>query len=418
MITAAQIKKVSPRAKDWIVKGIVDNQGLMLKHGIDTPLRVQHFFAQCALETGGFTQLEENLSYSAKRMTQVWPSRFKSIAAAKPYERNPEALANKVYGGRLGNNSSGDGWKYRGSGMKQLTGKYNYEQFKKSTGIDVVSSPQILRQFPGAMESACIFWAKNRLSRFADADDIVGLTKAINGGTTGLADRRAYLKKTKQHITTLPGRAAPSPAPLGPLPEELSSIKAPVERAPTVAAAPAPSLEIDETVAKHVQTLLREKGYFSAGPSDGDAAGRTQEAILAFRNENGLPLVNTIDREFVEALEAAPKRYVAPEQATATTAAIRKDETAPAAAPLRQTWYQKAIAVVVAIPAAISAAFSGIFEYFGDATEKLDPVKDFLGDVPMWVWGGMAASVALVIWLSARNTEKPLVEMTRKGQLV
>lgn len=194
-ITAANLRAIASGAAPEIVDGIVRHQGLLPRYGVDTPNRVAHFLAQCATETAGFTRLEENLFYtSAKRLRQVWPSRFKTDAAAAPFLRNPEGLANSVYASRLGNGppSSGDGWKYRGSGCKQTTGRTNFAAVERATGLPVVAKPEMLRRFSEALESACIYWRDNRLNRFADAGDVAGLTKAIQGGSGGLADRRVY----------------------------------------------------------------------------------------------------------------------------------------------------------------------------------------------------------------------------------
>src|SRR5690242_9986269 len=137
-ITAAQLRAFAPGASAKIVDGIVANQKFLVSAGITTPLRVQHFFAQVANETGGLAHMEENLSYSAQRLCQVWPNRFKSMAAAEPYAHNPTKLAEKVYGGRLGNKSPGDGWKYRGSGLLQDTGRSNFAEVEKETGLPVI----------------------------------------------------------------------------------------------------------------------------------------------------------------------------------------------------------------------------------------------------------------------------------------
>jgi len=120
----AELKRFAPAAKHTMLSGLMQAWPYAEAAGIVTPARICHFLAQCFVESSGFTDAEEDLSYSAKRLTQVWPKRFPTIESAQPYARNPEALANKVYGGRMGNTESGDGWKYRG-GLKQLTGKDN-----------------------------------------------------------------------------------------------------------------------------------------------------------------------------------------------------------------------------------------------------------------------------------------------------
>lgn len=198
-ITAADLRRLAPHASAMIVNGIVEHQHLLPQYGIDTGRRLQHFMAQCAQETDGLRQLEENLNYSAGRLREVWPSRFKSIDVAREYAGNPEKLANNVYSSRMGNGppASGDGWRFRGSGLKMTTGRNNYRQVEAETGLPVVSNPDMLRRFPEALLSACIYWQKNRLSRFADIDDAEGLTRAVNGGLTGFADRQTYLRRAK-----------------------------------------------------------------------------------------------------------------------------------------------------------------------------------------------------------------------------
>ena len=176
---------------------------------ITTDRRVAAFLAQSAHESGGFTMLEENLNYRAVVMATVWPSRFAELGSdgrpkkdaqgknvpnkfALALERKPEMLANVVYASRMGNGptESGEGWKYRGRGLKQLTGKDNYTRCGKALGVDLVSQPELLLQPLYAVRSACWFWAANGCNKFADAGDIEGLTKRINGGLIGIEDRR------------------------------------------------------------------------------------------------------------------------------------------------------------------------------------------------------------------------------------
>ncbi len=166
-------------------------------YDINTTKRLAAFLAQTAHESADYTLLKENLKYSARRMTEVWPKRFPTIASAKPYEYNEEKLANKVYANRLGNGneSSGDGYFYRGRGIIQITGKENYQAFADSIGADVEQIPEYLESFEGAVHSACWFWEKSNLNKYSDVGDIKNQTIRINGGTNGLADRQQkYLK--------------------------------------------------------------------------------------------------------------------------------------------------------------------------------------------------------------------------------
>ena len=163
-------------------------------YGIDTVPRVAAFVAQCAHESANFKFLKENLNYKAESLMRVWPSRFPSIDVARQYAMQPEKIANKVYGGRMGNGpeSSGDGWRYAGKGLIQLTGKDNYTRFAESIDTPVEEIPDYLGTFEGAVQSACWFWEVNNLNQWADAGDILTLTKRINGGVIGLEDRKKH----------------------------------------------------------------------------------------------------------------------------------------------------------------------------------------------------------------------------------
>lgn len=159
----------------------------MLNHGIDTPARAAHFLAQVSVESGRLYRLEENLNYSAERLMSVWPARFPTHAEAAKFAHKPQALANKVYGGRLGNVGPDDGWRYRGRGLKQLTGRANYQAYAQ----DCVTKPDLLLEPQHAADSAAWFWRVNGCSALADAGDVRGLTMRINGGMTGLGERAA-----------------------------------------------------------------------------------------------------------------------------------------------------------------------------------------------------------------------------------
>jgi putative chitinase len=169
------------------------------KYGIDTPKRQAAFIGQCMHESGGFKLLEENLNYSAKALMATWPSRFTSEEMANQYARNPEKIANKVYGGRMGNadESSGEGWKYRGRGIKQLTGKENYQRCGEALSVDLVENPELLLEPKYAALSAGWFWNKHNLNDLADKADIETMTKRINGGLLGLDARKAAIAKAE-----------------------------------------------------------------------------------------------------------------------------------------------------------------------------------------------------------------------------
>jgi putative chitinase len=167
------------------------------KYDISTPIRQASFIGQCAHESNNFKTLEENLNYKPESLMRVWPSRFPDLPTAMKYAHNPEAIANKVYGGRMGNGveETGDGWKYHGRGLIQLTGKENYAHCGDAIGINLLSSPGLLADPKYAAMSAGWFWHKKGLNALADASDFETMTKRINGGLIGLDDRKAKIGK-------------------------------------------------------------------------------------------------------------------------------------------------------------------------------------------------------------------------------
>jgi putative chitinase len=163
-------------------------------YDINTPRRVAAFVAQCAHESGNFVFLQENLNYKAESLMRVWPKYFKDLGTAQRYAHNPERIANRAYANRMGNGSedSGDGWRFCGRGLIQLTGRSNYQAFADSIETDINDIPHYLATFEGAVQSACWFWESNNLNKWADMGDITTLTKKINGGTLGLDDRMKH----------------------------------------------------------------------------------------------------------------------------------------------------------------------------------------------------------------------------------
>jgi putative chitinase len=192
-LTKEQLKKLLPK------NPYIDNwhqalSKLLPDYGINTPQRIAAFIAQCAHESGNFTTLKENLNYRPATLRKIFPKYFPNDQIAADYCSRPnkqEAIANKVYANRMGNGdeASGDGWRYAGKGLIQLTGKQNYTWFAASLEIPVEEASEYLLTFEGAAQSACWFWESNNLNQWADKGDILTLTKRINGGTIGLEDR-------------------------------------------------------------------------------------------------------------------------------------------------------------------------------------------------------------------------------------
>jgi putative chitinase len=178
---------ISNNTSEWY-QALVNNLPL---YDINTPERVAAFIAQCAHESGGFRRLKENLNYKWESLRRVFPKYFPTDDVAQEYAHKPEQIANRIYGSRMGNGdeSSGDGFRYCGRGLIQLTGKNNYTKFAESIHMAVEEVPTLLETYDGAVKSACWFWSSNNLNQWADAGDILTMTKRINGGTIGLEDR-------------------------------------------------------------------------------------------------------------------------------------------------------------------------------------------------------------------------------------
>ena len=192
-LTKEQLKQILPK-NPYIDHWFNALSQLLPDYEINTPQRMAAFLAQCAHESGGFTALKENLNYKAVTLRKIFPKYFPTDEIANQYASMPnkqQAIANKVYASRMGNGdeASGDGYRYCGRGLIQLTGKDNYSWFAASLEITVEEAAQYLETFEGAAQSACWFWETNKLNQWADKGDILTLTKRINGGTIGLEDR-------------------------------------------------------------------------------------------------------------------------------------------------------------------------------------------------------------------------------------
>ena len=189
-LTASQLKQMVPgitHVDHWIEAF----DQLLPDYEINTPKRIAAFIAQCAHESGGFRFLKENLNYKAESLMKTFPKYFSDRDTANAYAKQPVKIANRVYASRMGNGdeASGDGYKYCGRGLIQLTGKSNYSWFAASLEISPDEASAYLETFEGAAQSACWFWESNNLNTEADAGDIKKMTKKINGGYIGLDDR-------------------------------------------------------------------------------------------------------------------------------------------------------------------------------------------------------------------------------------
>lgn len=258
----------NPRVAEWYA-ALCD---ILPKYGVTTPRRVAHFMSQCAHESNNFRSLEENLNYSADALNRVFPRYFGAGKRdANAYARNPEKIANYVYmdefrsaRGQMGNVQPGDGWRFRGRGLKQLTGRNNYTAFGRSVGMTAEEAAEYVATEKGAVESACWFWDTNKLNTIADTDDVVLMTRRINGGNIGLADRQ------QRYDRALPLLEGNNPTP------------------PAAAAAPA---GVDMTAVIRVgsrgETVRAVQAKLGIG-ADGVFGPGTERAVRAWQTSNGL----------------------------------------------------------------------------------------------------------------------------------
>jgi len=169
-------------------------------YDISTPMRVASFLGETYVESAGYTAIQENLNYRPETLLKTWPSHFPTMDIANQYGHHPEQIANRAYAGRMGNGpeESGDGWKFCGRGLIQLTGRANYTKFAESLSMNVDDVPDFLQTFEGCVQSACWFWEANNLNQYADQNAIDHESRIVNGGTLGLQERRAAYERALQ----------------------------------------------------------------------------------------------------------------------------------------------------------------------------------------------------------------------------
>lgn len=271
MLERDEIEQLYPMAVHEHIAAFAENvDDLFEEFGLaENPIRAHFFLAQVGHESGGLTIVEENLNYRAARIPKVWPRRFDSEADARPFAGNPEGLANRVYSNRMGNGppESGDGWRYRGRGYIQITGREGYRQVGEVAGLELENEPDLAGLPAHALRVACAFWRWKDLNPICDLGDYKKATRRINGGLTGFPDRRAWLDKVRRLLAS---------------PEDI------VEP---------PTTEL----AIAIQQALQRNGHPEIGAADGDIGKRTIAAIVRFRVEHGLP-EGLVDDALLEAL--------------------------------------------------------------------------------------------------------------------
>ena len=217
IINAGSISKFSPRTRADILNAIGAGLAQADAAGINTPLRIQHFFSEIATETDGLTTLSEDMNYTTSELLRTWPHKFSSASQAEQLAAEGQiAIADYVYAGVLGNGgqSSGDGWTYRGGGLIQLTGRMNYKNTGEELGLDgqLEQHPELLRMGPTAFDTAVAFWKSKNINALADQDDVTGVRKAVNGGTNGLGTAKIWLALAKK-VFVVPVAGAPAAMP-------------------------------------------------------------------------------------------------------------------------------------------------------------------------------------------------------------
>jgi putative chitinase len=203
-VTLELLQHMCPKTKQSVLAGYVEPLNTVAEYYEMTanPARLAGFLAQTGHESGGFTAIKENLNYSAKGLMGIFKKYFPTEELAKQYERKPEKIANRVYGNRMGNGdeASGDGYKFCGRGLIQLTGRNNYTKLAQDLGISLDETIAYLETPNGAVSSAGWFWDNNNLNQYCDSGDFVTLTKRINGGTIGLADRQHHFDEAMHYL--------------------------------------------------------------------------------------------------------------------------------------------------------------------------------------------------------------------------
>jgi|SRR6185436_7764959 len=206
IVSIDQVLHLAPNARSSYREAFQNGQAIFDRSGISaTALRVAHFMAQILHESGGLTVQFENLNYSPERLPKVWPSRFRPKGSLDPaeYAHNPQKLANEVYGGRMGNVGPNDGFTYRGRGLMQLTGRTSYEEATRilrqdfPAAPDFVANPDDVTNSQWCLAIAAAEWVNKGCNALADQDNIRAVTRAINGGQIGLAERMEWAKRTK-----------------------------------------------------------------------------------------------------------------------------------------------------------------------------------------------------------------------------
>jgi putative chitinase len=375
------------------------------KYGIVSPLQVAHLMAQVSHECGAGHEVEENLSYSAGRMMQVWPSRFPTMASALPYAKNPRKLADKTYNGRMGNRpGSDDGYNFRGRGGSQTTGREGYARLAQKTGLDLLNKPELVNDPRYFLECAvadfvlcgCLPYCAPRPG--LPDGDIRGVTHHLNGGYIGLEERKAWFARWKAALRA-PARPA---APAGPadVPDDASGD---VDTGEVTQDDGILRYGADGYEVKALQEQLVAKGY-QVGSTDGDFGNGTRAAVLAFQADNDIPTTGEVDGATKAALRTAPPKPISEKRATATPDDLRAGGSETVVKADKMSWWGKLLLTVgIGGGGGKGAEKAGLLDTVNDATGHISQVRDVVStvqDVGGWVVS-MAASYWWVLALVA-----------------
>lgn len=390
MFTADTLRRLWPHvdaAKPGLTDAVVEAApAVFTKWGLTTTLTVAHAMAQFSEEFGADMpaakiEFEENLSYSVSGLMKTWPSRFPTTASALPYAHSPQKLADKVYGGRMGNRpGTDDGWSFRGRGGSQVTGYDGYNVLAHSTGLDLLGSPDLVNDRDNFLECAVADFVQCGCLQFAEKDDIRGVTHHLNGGLIGLPERERWLERWKVAL----GHQEPATL----LPNGIRY----GDRGPEV---------------KGVQEALVAKGYPIGGDPDGDFGDKTRAAVLAFQATEGLPTTGVVDGNTEVHLDTAPQRPIAEDRATATVADLRATGSTTVAHADNAVSVGKA--AVIGGGGLATLGQSGLLDQVKDAVNQaggLHQALDLVDEVVKWtqthLWVALVAAGGAV-WYFGRN---------------
>lgn len=391
----AQLKKFAPNAKTDYLQAIIDGWEHAVAARIDTPLRFQHFMAQIAHESSGFTSLSENMRYSGKRLSEVFKTRngLTPQRAGSLARQGPEAIANFVYGGEwgrknLGNTQEGDGWLFRGGGFMQTTGRANYTARGKALGMSAEQLAEAVREPGPAFAVACKEWEVRKCNEAADRDDVAGVTKKINGGTNGLADRKEWLQKAKATF------------------KDISKPK-------VVSGGLADRMDREQVA--RIQRQLDTLGYHEVGEADGLWGPRTRGALSTFQLDQSPPLPQTtgeLDRDTMDALFViARPRPIDVARRTANSAVV----AASAPGVIQPNLVGRFRAGVAAVGSGILAAGTGALSYLREGYEYVNDIRE---SIPVWAWLTLLGAVCTYFWYNNKKGVEGAVESYRAGKVV